>query len=48
VALIAVDNKQLIVANSPPFCMLVKVLQPLNASLIIGPAVLSKSNNLIV
>jgi hypothetical protein len=48
VALVAVDNKQLVSAYNLPLCMLIKVLQPLQTKLICRPAVLRDCNNLIV
>lgn len=48
VALMAVDNEHSISAYNPPLCMLIKVLQPLQAKLICCPAVLRDSNNPVV
>jgi hypothetical protein len=48
VALIAVNNKQLISAYNSPFYMLIKVLQLLQAKLIYCLAVLRDYNNLVV
>jgi hypothetical protein len=48
VALMAVNNEQLISAYNSPFCMLIKVLQPLQAKLICCPAVLRDYNNPVV
>ena len=48
VALMAVDNKQSVAANHPLLCMLVKMLQPLQAKLICCPAVLRDCNNPIL
>jgi hypothetical protein len=48
VALMAVNNKQLMRANNSSLCMLIKVLQLLQAELICCLAVLRNSNNLIV
>ena len=44
----AVDNKQSVAANHPLLCMLVKMLQPLQAKLICCPAVLRDCNNPIL
>jgi len=44
-ALMAVNHKQLVAANYPPLCMLVKVLQPLQPKLICRPAVLRDCND---
>jgi hypothetical protein len=48
VALIAVNCKQLVAANYPLLCMLIKVLQLLQAKLICSLAVLRDYNNLII
>lgn len=45
VALMAIDNKQAVAAHNPPLCLLIKVLQPLQAKLICCPAVLRDCNN---
>jgi hypothetical protein len=45
VALMTVNYKQSVAANHPLLCMLVKVLQPLQAKLICCPAVLRNCNN---
>ena len=48
VALMAVNRKQLVAANYPLLCMLIKVLQPLQTKLICRPAVLRDCNNLVL
>jgi hypothetical protein len=48
VALMAVNNKQPMGANNSSLCILIKVLQPLQAELIYYLAVLRNSNNPIV
>ena len=48
VALIAVNNKQLISAYSLPLCILIKVLQLLQTKLVCCLAVLRDCNNLIL
>jgi hypothetical protein len=48
VALIAVNCEQLVAANYPLLCMLIKVLQLLQAKLICSLAVLRDCNNLII
>jgi hypothetical protein len=48
VALMAVNNKQLISAYNPPLCMLIKVFQLLQPKLVCSPAVLRDCNNLVV
>ena len=48
IALMAIDCKQSVAANYPCLCMLIKVLQPLQAKLICRPAVLRDCNNPIV
>lgn len=47
-ALIAVNNKELISAYNPPLCMLIKVLQPLQPKLICCLTVLRDCNNLVL
>ena len=48
IALIAVDCEQSVAANYSLLCMLIKVLQPLQAKLICCPAVLRYCDNPIV
>jgi hypothetical protein len=48
VALIAVDNKELISAYNSPLCILIKVLQLLQPKLICCPAVFRDCNNLVL
>jgi hypothetical protein len=48
VALMAVNCEQLIAANYPPLCMLIKVLQPLQPKLICCSALLRDCNNPII
>jgi hypothetical protein len=48
VALVAINNEQAVLSNSAPLCMLIKVLQPLQAKLICCPAVPRDCNTLIV
>jgi hypothetical protein len=48
IALIAVNCEQLVAANYPLLCMLIKVLQLLQAKLIYSLAVLRDCNNLII
>jgi hypothetical protein len=48
IALIAVDNKQLISAYNSPFYMLIKVLQLLQAKLIYYLAILRDCNYLVM
>jgi hypothetical protein len=45
VALMAVNYKQSVAANHPLLCMLIKVLQLLQAKLICCPAILRDCNN---
>jgi hypothetical protein len=48
VAFMAINYKQLVAANHPLLCMLIKVLQPLQAKLICRPAVLRDCNNSVL
>jgi hypothetical protein len=36
-ALMTVNDRQQVATNSPPFCMLIKVLYPLKAKLVLQP-----------
>ena len=47
-ALMAVQDKQPMAANSALLCVLIKVLQPLDTKLVVGPAVLRDSDNPVV
>ena len=44
-ALMAVQNKQPMAANSALLCVLIKVLQPLQTKLVVSPAVVRDINN---
>ena len=47
VTLMAVQNEQLIAANSALLCVLVKVLQPLQTKLVVCPAIPRDVDNLV-
>jgi hypothetical protein len=48
IALVAVNNEQVIASYSPPLCVRIKVLQPLKTKRICCPAILRDCNNPIV
>lgn len=48
VALIAINNEQLVGANSTLLCIRVKVLQLVKTKLVCCPAILRDCNNLII
>ena len=48
VALITINNKQTVGANSTLLCMPVKVLNPVQTKLVGSPTVIRDSNNLVL